>query len=218
MNALQLNCIKDPLSGGVSTFPLYNAISIATSGTFTFNPVTDMSIPNNWYGACRVKTSNGANIVAIVQMRNTDCAGCTPPNKANAAAYEAMPANSQARTLAFPVIQKRLTDGSATVITVQNLNKDVPANVIFRYSQQGCTDPSCYSSVGPYSIPAGGSIAHNHRLAGSGSGTGQHNLPDGWTGTLIVYSLDQPIGGFAQLTNINNPSGDTTMAHNAIAR
>ncbi|MCX6049620.1 MAG: hypothetical protein NT075_31355 [Chloroflexi bacterium] len=73
-------------------------------------------------------------------------------------------------------------------------------------------------TVGPCTIAGNTSVTHNHRLTDPNT----TNCPlvnatmgDGWQGSLVVTSSDQPIDGFIQLTNTNNPSGDTFMAHNA---
>ena len=138
------------------------------------------------------------------------------PANYNASAYEAIRIESIDKQVFFPVVQKRLMDGAATSIVVQNLSTTSTASVTFYYKA------SCYGfsdvAVGPYTIPVGGSINHNHRLSGPGSGTGQHNLPDGWCGSLKVVSSNQAIDGFGQITNITTYSGDTIMAYNAVTR
>ena len=203
-----MDCIKDPGSPG-SDFAVSNTSSIADNAAYYFNPVTDLSLPEAWYGACRV--SSTGSVVAFVQMRfiGTD----------QAAAYEAIRADGTDTVAFIPLVAKRLANGFATAVTIQNLSPTDPASVTFTYVPSPDYVAGGGSSsnivVGPYSIPAGGSLIHNHRLGGTGSGSGQHNLPDEWYGSLVVDSSDQPINGFVQLTNIYNSSGDDFMAHDA---
>lgn len=208
--AVTLACTKDPASPGAGTLNVPNASSVPNNAAYYFNPVTDSTnFPSGWYGSCRLTSSSG-NVVAFVQMRQigTD----------NNGAYEAINAGGTDTKVLVPLVSKRLTNGFATVANVQNLNNSTAANATFTYVPSaeyiaGGGSPSNIV-VGPYQIPAGGSVQHNHRLPGAGSGTGQHNLPDRWYGTLTV-TADQPINGIVQLTNIIAQPGDTFMVHNA---
>jgi hypothetical protein len=208
---VDVDCIKDAASPG-SNFSMSNTSSISDNAAYYFNPVTDMSIPANWFGSCSITST--ANIVAFVQMRfvGTD----------QAAAYEAINASGTDMKVMVPLVAKRLANGFATAVTIQNLNGSSTASVTFTYVPSPDYIASGGSSsnivVGPYTIPAGGSLIHNHRLSGTGSGTGQHNLPDGWYGSLTVESSDQPIHGFVQLTDYLGASGDPYMAHNAFTQ
>jgi len=208
---VDVNCIKDPASPG-SDFSMSNTSSIPNNGAYYFNPVIDMSIPGGWYGACRV--SSTGDIVVFVQMRYLGAD--------MAAAYEGIRADGTDLNVFIPLVAKRLANGFATAVTIQNLNASSAANVTFTYipSPEYISSGGSSSNivVGPYTIPAGGSLIHNHRLTGTGTGTGQHNLPDGWYGSLTVSSSDQPINGFVQLTNYLVPPGDTFMAHNAFTQ
>jgi hypothetical protein len=207
---VDLDCVKDPGSPG-SDFTKSNTTPIGNLEAYYFNPVTDLTITSGWYGACRV-TATG-NVVSFVQMRFL--------GTGNAASYEAINASSTDTTLFIPLIAKRLANGFATALTVQNLSTTDPAHVTFTYKPSPDYVASGGSAsdivVGPYEIPINASIIHNHRLGGSGSGTGQHNLPDGWFGSLTVTSSDEPIHAFIQLTNISVTTGDTFMAHNAFS-
>ena len=168
-----------------------------------------MSFPaslTGWLGACQI--TSGYNVIALAQIRY--------PAGQNASAYQAIPGNGSSKTLFFPVIEKRLTDGSATGILVQNLSQSSSTGLTFYYkaSCPGYSDVT----VGPYWIGPGESLDHNHRVTGYGTGTGQHNLPDGWCGSLKVVSSNEAIAGFGQLTNyLYYTSGDTIMAYNAVA-
>jgi hypothetical protein len=106
------------------------------------------------------------------------------------------------------VAQNPVGGGFATCATIQNVSNAYAAHVTLQYYGS----PECGSgNVGPiaFTIPAGCSLIRNHRL------TGTDGLPAGWCGYLLVTSSDEPIDGFMQLTNWNNPPGDTFMAHNA---
>jgi hypothetical protein len=211
IGGLSLDCKKDSGSPG-SDFSKTNDAEIPPDTAYYFNPVVDSSILAGWYGACRVTASE--NVVSFVQMRKL--------GTEEAAAYEAMNASSTDTSVFIPLIGKRLANGFATALTIQNLNNAASANVTFTYVPSpdyvGAGGSPDNVVVGPYEIPAGASIIHNHRLGGSGSGTGQHNLPDGWYGSLTVVSSDQPIHGFIQLTNIYATEGDTFMAHNGFTQ
>ena len=205
---VDVNCIKDAGSPGTD-FSMSNTTTILNNAAYYFNPVTDMTIQAEWYGACRITSTDG--VVSFVQMRVI--------GGSNAAAYEAIKGDSTDQNVFIPLVAKRLANGFATAVTIQNLNESSTASVTFTYvPSPDYTGSSSNIVVGPYTIPAGGSLIHNHRLAGTGSGTGQHNLPDEWFGSLTVSSSDQPIHGFVQLTNIIDATGDTFMAHNAFTQ
>ena len=205
---VDVDCIKDGGSPGTD-FSMSNTSTIANNAAYYFNPVTDMSIQAAWYGACRITSTGG--VVSFVQMRYVP--------GTNAAAYEAIKGDGTDLNAFIPLVAKRLVNGFATAVTIQNLNVASTASVTFTYiPSPDYTGSSSNIVVGPYTIPAGGSLIHNHRLAGTGSGTGQHNLPDEWFGSLTVTSSDQPIHGFVQLTNIIEATGDTFMAHNAFTQ
>jgi hypothetical protein len=115
-----------------------------------------------------------------------------------------------------------LGNGFATVVTIQNLSSTAGASVTFQYSYSSESQVKQNVTVGPYIIPAGASLQHNHRLVGNGgTGSNIHNLPDGWVGSLTVTSTGTPIDGYVQLTALAPGSwggGDTFMAHNAFVQ
>jgi hypothetical protein len=195
---------------GYSNFTVSNLVSVSDNASYSFNPATDTaSFPvDGWYGACRLTVPSAKKVIVLAQIRY--------PADYNASTYEALRAENIDQKVFFPNIQKRVMGGAATAIVIQNLNTTTTASVTFYYKA------SCYGftdvTVGPYTIPAGGSINHNHRLSGPGSGTGQHNLPDGWCGSLRVVSSNQPIDGFGQITNIDSYAGDTIMAYSGVTR
>lgn len=206
-NGVQVTCTKDAASPGPSTLNMSNAAAIGNSASYFFNPVTDTSIPGGWFGSCRIQASG--NVVAFVQMRTigTD----------EAAAYEAIPAGGTDRTVFVPLVAKRLGNGFATAVTIQNLSTTNAAHVNLTYvpsSDYVTSGGSSSNMVIPnVEIPASGSLIHNHRTT-----SGVPQLPEGWFGTLVVESSDQPIHAFVQLTRIGTASGDTFMAHNAFTQ
>jgi len=200
-----ITCTKNALSGGPNTITISNPNPILHTASFFVNPVTDFSLPDNWYGSCRISASAG--VVAFVQMRiiGTD----------RAAAYEAIPGGSTDKKVLIPLAAKRLANGFATVINIQNLEVSASAHVTFTYIPSpeyiaggGSSTNIVISNV---EIPAGGSIQHNLRLSGT-TPPAVGVLPDGWYGTCVVESVDQPISGFVELTMLTG-DGDTYQAH-----
>lgn len=111
-----------------------------------------------------------------------------------------------------PLVAKRLANGFATAVTIQN-SAQVAATATLTYTS--ASDGSVLVFAGQVIGPRG-SLIENHRLSGT------RGLPDGWYGTLTVTS-DQPINAFVQLTRMSSidpttPDGDNFMAHNAFTQ
>ena len=217
--SVTLNCIADAGNPSVTgNFTKTNTAAVAVNAAYYFNPVTDLTLPDNWVGACSV-TAPG-NVVSFVQLRYV---GAAPINSGNAAAHEAINASGTNKKVFVPLVAKRLANGFATAVTIQNLAA-APTTVNLTYKPSSdyiaAGGSSADITVGPFTIAAGGSLIQNHRVPGVGSGNGLHNLPDAWFGTLVVTSNDGAIDGFVQLTNFNNPTpaGDTFMAHNVFTQ
>lgn len=208
---LQMNCVRDPGSGvGPAQFTVSNSAAIGNFASYAFNPVTDYSsFPwDGWYGACSLYSASGKNIVGFVQFRHVN-AGPTE----NTAATEATPSNSTDRVVVFPLVAKLLDNKFATAITIQNLSGST-ATMNLQY-RGNLASPSCifqgdYAENGVVVQP-NASIIRNFRLSPTGP------VPEKWCGSLVVTS-NQPVGGFAQLTNTASPypSGDTFMVHSGI--
>lgn len=186
-----------------ATFTVRNTEPIAPSMSYAWNPVIDMTLPAEWLGSCRIETS--ANTIAFVQLRfmGTD----------RTSAYEAIDGNSTDKRLVIPLVAKRLPNGFATAVTIQNVSATASANVTLTYtpgSESAAPTKLTFSKT----IPPGGSLIQNHRM-GSSHPQGVA-LPDGWQGTLTVTS-DQPIAGFVQLDFLGAP-GDPYMAHVAFTK
>lgn len=204
-----VTCTKNAMSGGPTTVVISNTSSVANAASYFINPVIDMSLPTNWYGACRIVSSGDA--VAFVQMRKigTD----------EAAAYEAIPADSTDKTVLIPLAAKRLPNLFATVTNIQNLSISSSAHVTMTY----IPSPEYISGGGSSAsvvitnteIPAGGSIQHNLRLTSGGAAVTA--LPNGWYGTCTIESSDEPIHAFVELTFLAG-SGDTWQAHSVFTR
>lgn len=230
--AISLSCTKDTNSFGPSnpTFTVTNPSAIADNASYSFNPVTDFTLfPfTNWGGSCTLDAGT-AKVVAIVQMRYVGVANT------GAAAYEAIPATgTQGKKVVVPLVAKRLPNGFASVVTIQNMDLTPggqAASVTLTYTpffnpaecplavcdrnHDGILNASDTITVGPVSIPAAASIQRNHRLpiASPSLPSAEDALPDGWQGSLVATSTTANINGFVQLTYYTPKLGDTFMAH-----
>jgi hypothetical protein len=213
---LQLSCTADPASQSTPAgFTVNSNAAVAPNESYAFNPATDtiMFRDGNWQGFCRLTIQNQTTppkqFITMAQIRY--------PDNNNASTYEALRADGTNKQVYFPVIQKRLSNGAATAIVVQNLSSSI-AYTPFAYKADVNLCPGFTDVTVTFPIPAGQSVNHNHRIAGLGGAQGDrgyHGLPDGWCGSLRV-TADQPIDGFGQITNYANASGDSIMAYNAI--
>jgi hypothetical protein len=203
-----VDCYPDPASP-VAAFSMSNPTELLHTASTFFNPVTDHTIPENFWGAAVVTAP--ADVVVFVQMRVmvgsvTDEAG----------AYEAFSLDSTDTTVIVPLVAKRLANGFATVVTIQN-SSDVPATTTLTYTPSSAYGGSQTPLVFPdEEIGPRRSLMENHRLSAT------RGLPDGWYGTLTVTS-DQPINAFVQLTRLssidpNTPDGDNLMTHSAFTQ
>jgi len=201
IGAVTVTFYPDPALGG-DPFTLSNPVEIAPSGAYYWNPVVNTSIPTGFYGAAVVEAP--VDVVAFVQMRIL--------NTGEAAAYEAILDGTGGDKVTVPLVAKRLSNGFATAVTIQNLS-DAVATVDLQY----IPGDAAYSEVNinDVEIQPGRSLIQNHRV-------GVPELPSGWYGSLVVTS-DQPIHAFVQLTSMRSinpglPSGDNFMAHTAFAQ
>jgi hypothetical protein len=202
--AITVVCTKDATSEGAATFTLSNTAAVSNNATYFFNPVTDTTnIPGNWYGSCRVTTAGAS--VAFVQMRVV--------SGAQAGAYEAIRADGTKTKVVVPLYAKRLANGFASVVTIQNLSKTAAANVSLQYVGAAGLAANCSGTV-TAQIPASGSLQQNHRVESGGQAVPA--IGNACFGTIVVTS-DQPIDGIVQLTDISGLAGDTFQVHNAFA-
>ena len=209
-----VTCTPDPQCPITDPFTMTNTTDIGDTAAYYFNPVTDMTIPEGFYGSCVVEAS--ADVVSFVQMRFIDTG--------EAAAYEGIKGGSTDTKVIVPLVAKRLGNGFATAVTIQNLNTTVTATVDLTYTPSpeyvaGGGSPDVIQ-INDVQIGPGESLIQNHRItAGPGA---VPELPEGWYGTLVVES-DQPIHAFVQLTFLRDinpalPSGDLFMAHIAFTQ
>ncbi|CAN5859537.1 hypothetical protein BH10CHL1_BH10CHL1_03280 [soil metagenome] len=207
----KLICKKDPTSASATgDFTASNATAIGPTASYFFNPVTDLTnLPTDWFGSCRIDTT-GFDSVVFVQMRYVGGS-----NGNQAAAYEAIQATGTNKTVTFPLYAKRLANGFSTAMTIQNLSTSAAANVTLTYKKGDASLPDTCNLTKQASIPAGGSLIQNHRLTSGANSVPE--LSDTCFGTLVVTSSDQPIDGFAQLTDVSGKAGDTFMAHDGFA-
>lgn len=215
--AIDVACKAALASEVPQTLTITNSVAIPANGSFFVNPVTDFSLPNNWYGSCTVDAGTIYDDVAVlIQQRR-------PGQSDDGAAYLAtpfstlnpIPAGPLQVVAVVPLVAKRLPNGFATAVTLMNLAAVTDANgdattatVRLRYIPEGGGTPI---EVGPISLGFGEITIRNHRLAGNAAGA-EPALPDGWVGSLQVLS-DSVIGGYVQLTNLNPLPGDNLMAH-----
>ncbi len=194
-------------------FDMTNNISIPQYGSFSFNPLIDSpeDFPDNWQGACSIDA--GANdIVAFVIMRRVGGIN------GDQAAYEAINYNTTTSKVIVPLAAKRLPNGFATSIVVQNLSdSDITINAYWKVSPEEClaapVDCIDYEQENLL-IPANGNITFNLRMADGGF----PNMADGWQGSLqiIPTSGSAPIAGYTVLSNLVNTPGDNYRAHNLL--
>jgi len=204
VGGIQVGCTQDPASPPPATFNLSNAAAVTNNATYFFNPVTDQTIPAQWFGSCRI-TTTGYDTVAFVQMRVV--------SGAQAGAYEAIKADGTHKKVVIPLYAKRLANGFASVVTIQNLSSAAAANVTLQYQGAAGLPANCTATV-TASIAPSGSLQQNHRVQ-----SGPQSVPqigDACYGTIVVTS-DQPIDGIVQLTDISGLPGDTFQVHNAFA-
>src|SRR5262249_22491672 len=99
---ITLTCAADPASPTQGAINKSNAGSVVNNGLAVFNPVTDLTLPANWFGSCKVHAPG--NVAVFVKMRQ-------PGVNDNAAAYEGIPATGTNTIVLVPLAAKRLTNG-----------------------------------------------------------------------------------------------------------
>jgi len=213
-NAITVSCTPNAASGVTTPLSLKNTTEIKNTAGYSWNPVVDTTtIPTDFQGSCTIDTGT-YQTVAFVQMRFI--------GTANAAAYEALDANSTNTSVVVPLVLKRLPNGFATAVTISNLG-NAPANVVLTYKRSADTPATVGNCDATFeqTIPVGGSIVQNHRVA-DGVTNSVPQIVDGCTASLTVTpkagTTAQPIGAFVQITVITpGAPGDTYMAHDAFS-
>ncbi len=210
-NGIDITCTD---SSATNTFTISNPVDVPAAGAFYVNPVTDLTLPTNWYGSCVIVPDTVfRDLAVLIQQRR-------PGVSDDAAAYQAtvfpsIAGNGGTMSALVPLVARRLPNGFATAVTIQDLYEDldnddnpVPATVTLRYIPVGGGTPII---VGPLTVPSTGILIRNHRLGGTGPQV-EEALPDGWVGSLQITS-DQSFTGYIQLTNTQALPGDNLMAH-----
>ncbi len=205
IGGITINCTRNN-STVPTTLTFSNAAAVASNRFFEVNPVTNSSIPASWQGSCRI-ASGSTNTASFVQMRVVGGTG----NPEDAAAYESIAGAGTATKVVVPLVAKRLGNGFATVVNIQNVSSSQNANVTLNYTHSSGPGVNMSTNV---TIPAGRSIQENQRLAGFS--VGGTTMPDSWQGSLTVTSNNGvPIDAIVQLTFYTPQTGDTLQAHNA---
>jgi hypothetical protein len=204
VGGITINCTRNNATAP-TTLTFTNTAMIVANKSYEVNPVTNTSIPASWQGSCTVDTLS-SNTVALVQMRYVGGTG----NPGDAAAYEGLNADGTDTKVVVPLVAKRLSNGFATVVNIQNLDTANPASVTLVYKHK--SNPALDLTT-TKSIPAGASIQENQRL--SAFSVGATVMPDSWEGSLTVTSTGAPIDAIVQLTYVNSTVGDTFQAHGA---
>jgi hypothetical protein len=211
-NAVTLSCTKDPAAPGQQNISFKNAAAIGPNQSAFFNPVTDLTMPALWFGACNLD-SGAFQTAVFVQLRTL--------SNGRAGAHEGIALDGTDKVVVIPLYAKRLTNGFASAVTILNLSAS-DAHVHLDYKAGDGAAANCVASFDK-TIPGGGSLIQNHRLATTGTPSDNPNsvpqLPSNCFGTLTVTSSDQPINAFVQLDLLDDilgaQQGDPFQAHNA---
>lgn len=195
-NDLTLACIKDSGASGPDTLTLKNTAAIANFSTFTFNTLTNTTgFPTNWYGSCEVTSATNKTTAVLIMYRYT--------KNAEQAAYGAVPSNLTTKKVSVPLVAKRLSNGYANTVTIQNMAA-TGATLKITYIPSNGGTPIVRNNI---ALAAGASYIRNFRLAG----TEAPDMPDGWVGSMVIESTT-PIAAYVSNTYLT-PSGDQFMAY-----
>ncbi|MEA4812714.1 MAG: hypothetical protein VB108_09110 [Anaerolineaceae bacterium] len=200
VNDIQMSCVKDPSSPGVN-FTVPNDSDIPVNGAYGFNTLTDTArfSQEGWYGGCKLISASGKQFVTVIQYRKTANKGMS--------AYEAVPGSLTSSQVTIPLIAKRLANGFATSVAIQNLGS-TDAIVKLVYTPEGGGQQVVRTNI---VIPAKGSIQRNFRLAD----TEGPEIPDGWVGSLSITSdgSSHPLAAFVGNWKFDESVGDTMQAY-----
>lgn len=195
-NDLTLTCIRDVNTVGPDTLSLKNTADIPKYSTFAFNTLTDTSnFPANWQGSCDLTSATGKDTAVLIMYRWV--------KNAEQAAYSAVPNNLSSKKVTVPLVAKRLSNGYANTVTIQNMD-NATATLTIRYIPSGGGTPIVRPSI---TIDPNASRIFNFRL----SGTEAAYIPDGWEGSMVIES-NTNIAAYVSNTYLN-PTGDQFMAY-----
>jgi hypothetical protein len=191
------------LSGDAGTpFTITLDAALPNNATWSVNPRDNDDFPVGSFGAAKITASG--NIVAIVnQLLNEP-----PILEDSALSYNAIPTNLTGTNVEVPLVMSRLPNAYSTVMTVANLTDDAGTCDIYYKGDSGYGSGDV--DVPGVTLPAGGSIVHNHRLDSPDT----HNLPADWYGAVTV-ECDQPVAATVNQLDGDATSGDADLSYNA---
>lgn len=194
---LSLVCTKNPAAPGAGTISLVNHTALPVNGSYVFNTLTDtVRFPDaGWYGSCKITSSTNKGFVAYTHNRWTATS--------EQAACEAVPGSMTSTNVAIPLVAKRLANGFANSLYIQNISAET-ATVTLTYLPEGGGTPIVRTGI---TIGPGESLRRNFRLPS----TELPEITDGWVGSLTVTS-DKPIAAYVENTTLL-PNGDQYMAY-----
>lgn len=193
---IELACIKNSASPGTD-FTLHSTSTVADKLSYSFNTYTDViNFPTpNWQGSCEVKSLSGKGIAVLVQDRYI--------KNAEQSMYGAVPGYLTSQKVSVPLVAKRLANGFANTVTIQNLGTTT-ATLTITYRPTGGGTPIVRTGI---SVDPGANYIRNFRL----TETEGPDMPDGWEGSMVIES-NTPIAAFVQNTYLT-ANGDRLMAY-----
>jgi hypothetical protein len=215
VGTLKLDCTADSISAVATPIHLLNTDLIPSNATYEFNSasLSPTDAPAGWHGSCVVSSTTGdKNLAVAVFVRHINNA-----TNGGGAGFMGIPDPVGAeidkyKTVTLPYLNKRLANGVATVISVENLGAtEATVTLTYKASQEFVGDPQ--SLVVPnVKIQPGEALVRNYRLTGVDPVT-EPGLPDTWFGSLTITS-NQPIQAYTFVTNYLNALGDTYFGFN----
>ena len=195
---IQMKCVKNPAAAGAAEITVTNNAVVKDKSSYAFNTFTDTTnFPTaGWYGSCEVKSLSGKGLAVLVQDRYT--------KNAEQSMYEAVPGTLTSTKVSVPLVAKRLANGFANTVTIQNLGTN-EATLTIKYIPTGGGATVTRTGI---TVPAGGSYIRNFRL----TATEAPDLPNGWVGSMVIESSGAPIAAFVQNTYLT-AFGDRLMAY-----
>jgi hypothetical protein len=121
--------------------------------------------------------------------------------------YGAVPGNQTSKKVSVPLVAKRLANGFANTVNIQNLSDDTEAILKITYVPSPTEGTGAIFVRTDIVVPPGGSYLRNFRLPE----TELPDMPDGWVGSMVIESTT-PIAAFVQNTYLT-AYGDRLMAY-----
>jgi len=215
INTLKLDCTPDSASAVATPIHLLNNAAIANNANYEFNSasLSTTDSPAGWHGSCVVSTTtNDKDLAVAVFVRHIN-----NPDNGGGAGFVGIPNPVGAdvdkyKTITLPYLNKRLANGVATVISVENLGAtEATVTLTYKASEEYAGTPQ--SLVIPnVKIQPGEALVRNYRMTGTDA-IAEPGLPDTWFGSLTITS-NQPLQAFTFVTNFLNSLGDTYFGFN----